>query len=345
MPMFKISEKPLLKLLALFLGATFASLATPAQTFPLIDAKGLELHKVKAEATEYLGRKAVRLTTLSQEDQSGFALLPGVDFQDGTIEADIAVKIMMPPGVRMPGFLGIGFRAKPDGSEYELFYLRPKNALADDQGMRNHSVQYCSEPNFGWYRLRREWPFVYESYADIQPETWTKFKIEVAGRTARIFLNGSTKPSLVVNGLKGPNLHGAIALWGYAGEESYFSNLHVTPATAVPVKNGAEATGEWDVKYGSDAGPFQGTMKLTRDGPNVSGTWSGDLGEKKPVIGTWREGYVELSFVADWPQGRDGAPGPNKAVLEGWIDDGTAKGRMRVDGRADGVWVAQRKTQ
>ena len=163
MPIFK--GKPLLKLLALFPGVTFAALAAPAQTFPLVDATGLELHKVKAEATEYLGRKAVRLTTVSQEDQSGFAILPGVDFQDGTIEADIAVKISLPPGVRMPGFLGIGFRAKPDGSEYELFYLRPKNALADDQGMRNHSVQYCSEPNFGWYRLRREWPFVYESYA------------------------------------------------------------------------------------------------------------------------------------------------------------------------------------
>ena len=211
--------------------------------------------------------------------------------------------------------------------------------------MRNHSVQYCSEPNFGWYRLRREWPFVYESYADIQPETWTKLKIEVAGRTARIFLNGSTKPSLVVNGLKGPNLHGGIALWGYAGEESYFSNLRVTPAAAVPVKNGAEASGEWDVKYGSDAGPIQGTMKLTRDGTKLSGTWSGDLGEKKPMTGTWREGYIELSSSRTGRKAEMVRPVPMKAVLEGWIDDATAKGRMRVDGRADGVWVAQRKTQ
>jgi hypothetical protein len=345
MPMFKAIENPLLRLVALVFGATSISLAAPPQTFPLIDATGLELHKVKAEATEYLGRKAVRLTTVTQEDQSGFALLPGVDFQDGTIEADIAVKITTPPGVRMPGFEGIAFRVKPDGSEYELFYLRPKNALAEDQGMRNHSVQYCSEPDFGWYRLRREWPFVYESYAEIEPETWTKLKIEVAGRTARIFLNGSTKPSLVVNGMKGRNLRGGIALWGYAGEESYFSNLRVTPTPAVPVKNGAEVSGDWEVKFGSDAGPFQGMMKLTRDGAKVSGTWSGGLGDQKPVTGTWREGYVELSFMADWPEGRDGAPGPNKAVLEGWIDNVTAKGRMRVDGRADGVWVAQRKTQ
>ena len=55
-------------------------------------------------------------------------------------------------------------------------------------------------------------------------------KIELAGRVARIFLNGSEKPSLVVDGLKSANLRGAVGLWGYAGEESYFSNVRITPA-------------------------------------------------------------------------------------------------------------------
>src|SRR5947209_1599911 len=82
--------------------------------------------------------------------------------QDGTIDVDVAVKVLTPPGVRMPGFAGVMFRAKPDGSEYELFYLRPKNALAENQSMRNHAVQYSAEPGYGWYKLRREWPFVYE---------------------------------------------------------------------------------------------------------------------------------------------------------------------------------------
>ena len=337
--------KPYLVVLVVSLGVVCSAQVPPAQTFALTDAAGLEPHHVKVEAMEYQGRKAVRVTTASRDDESGFALLPGTDFQDGVIEADLAVKITTPPGVRMPGFAGVSFRSKADGSEYELFYLRPKNALSDDQAMRNHAVQYSAEPGFSWYKLRREWPFVYESYAEIQPETWTKLRIEVSGRSARIFLNGSAKPSLVVDGLKGANLRGAIGLWGYAGEESYFSNVRITPKAALPLKNGSDATGAWDVKYASDAGRFEGTMKLTREGNKLSGTWSGGLGDGKPITGTWRDGYVELTFVADWPKGGDGAPGPNAAAMEGWIDGDAAKGRMRVEGRALGMWMAQWKAE
>jgi len=313
------------------------------QFFALDTVTGLDARSVKLEAAEFQGRKAVRLTT--DANDGGLALLHGSDLQDGTIEADLAVKITTPPGVRMPGFTGIAFRAKADGSEFQVFYLRPKNALAEDQGMRNHTVQYVAEPGYGWYRLRREWPFVYESYADIQPETWIHLKIEISGRTARIFLNGGRQPSLVVDGLKSSLLRGEVGLWGYAGEESYFANVRITPAAAQAVRNGADAAGEWTVRYSSDAGPFEGSMKLTRDGNKVSGTWSGGLGNSKSISGTWRDGYVELQFSAEWPEGRDGAPGPATAYLEGWIDDTSAKGRMRVEGRSDGRWVAERKIQ
>src|SRR5581483_3575075 len=142
----------------------------------LSDTKDLVLLNVKADAVEYQGRRAVRLTKDTEKD--GFELLRSTDFQDGTIEADIALKITTPPGVRMPGFVGIAFRARPDASRYELFYLRPGNARADDQAMRNHSLQYVSEPDFDWYKLRREWPWLYEGYADLKLETWTKVKIE-----------------------------------------------------------------------------------------------------------------------------------------------------------------------
>jgi hypothetical protein len=312
-----------------------------------IEAAGLEAHNVRIDTVDFLGRKAIRLTTVPPDkDGAGFALVRGSDFQDGTIDADVAVKITTPPGVRMPGFLGLAFRMKADGSSSEVVYLRPKNALADDQAMRNHSVQYCAEPDYGWYRLRREWPFVYESWADIAPETWIHMRIDVAGRAARVYLNGSSKPTLVVEGLKSSNLRGAVALWGYAGEESYFSNLRVTPASAAPIKNGSDATGMWAVRFFTDAGPLQGTLKLARDGDTLSGTWSGGLGENKPVTGTWRDGHIELSFPGDWPNdGRDGAAGPVTAFLEGWIDDASAKGRMRVQGRADGRWEAQRQSQ
>src|SRR5262249_27015169 len=224
--------------------------ASNVQTIALSDIKDLVLLNVKADAILYKGRKAMRITT----EKGGFAFFRGMDFQDGTIEADIALKITTPPGIRMPGFVGIAFRARPDASRYELVYLRPGNSGADDQSMRNHSVQYVSEPDFDWYKLRREWPWVYESYADLQLESWTKVRIEVKGRSASLYLNGSERPSLLVDGLKGQDLRGGIALWGYQGEEAYFSNARITNSAPFPVKNGSEATGSWQVRFSSDAG-------------------------------------------------------------------------------------------
>jgi hypothetical protein len=316
---------------------------TQVQTFPLRNTTGLIAPKVKTEAVKYLGRKSVRIT-MDGEDHEGLALLPGTDFQDGVIEADIALKTTVPPGVRYPGFVGIAFRARPDASHYELFYLRPGNSEAADQAMRNHSVQYVSEPGFGWYRLRREWPSVYESHAELAMQTWTKVRIEVSGRAAKLYLNGSAKPSLVVDGLKGEDLHGAVGLWGFTDEEAYFSNVRITPAAPQNVTNGSDAAGSWEMHYSSDAGGMDASMELHREGSKLTGAWSGPLGDGRAITGTWRNGYVELSFAGDWPpESRQGTPGPVNASLTGWIDGDSGKGRMRVEGRSDGTWVAKRK--
>src|SRR5205823_2206918 len=63
------------------------------------------------------------------------AFLKGAQIQDGTIECDIALKITTPPGVRMPGFVGVAFRARPDASHYELFIF----AL----GMHDQKIKRC----------------------------------------------------------------------------------------------------------------------------------------------------------------------------------------------------------
>jgi len=227
---------------ALSVGGLHAETPAPVQSFPLRESTGLVGPKVKAEAVKYLGRECVRIT-VDGEDNEGLALLPGTDFQDGVIEVDIALKSTTPPGVRYPGFVGIAFRARPDATHYDLFYLRPGNADSPDQPQRNHAVQYAAEPGFGWYRLRREWPSVYESHADLAMETWTKVRIEVAGRAAKLFLNGSAKPSLVVDGLKGEDLHGAVGLWSFTNEEAYFADVRITPAAAPALKNGSDVAG------------------------------------------------------------------------------------------------------
>ena len=314
--------------------------ATPppaAQAFPLTDVTGLIAKNVDVKPAEYKGRKAVLVTSPLAED--GVAILPATDFQDGTIEADIALKIATPPGVRMPGFVGIAFRMRQDASHGDLFYLRPGNSHSEDQAMRNHSVQYVAVPDFDWNKLRRQWPYVYESYADLQFETWTHVKIEVKGRTAKLFLNGSQGPSLVVNGLKGEDLHGAVALWGYQGEEAYFSNVRITNATPLPVKNGSDAAGTWQVKLAGDTGSATGTLNLVRDGNKLSGTVSGDMGKDLPVQGTWRNGYVELTFPCTWMDDNS----QSTAHLAGWVDGASAQGRMNVERRADGTWTATKQ--
>jgi hypothetical protein len=339
-------QKHLLKygaLTVLAASCLFAETPPHVQTFPLRDTTGLLAPKAKTEAVNYLGRKSVRMT-LEGEDHEGLVLLPGTDFQDGVIEADIALKTTVPPGVRYPGFVGIAFRVRGDGSHYELFYLRPGNSEAPDQAMRNHAVQYASEPGFGWYRLRREWPSVYESHAELAMETWTKVRIEVAGRSAKLYLNGSAKPSLVVDGLKGEDLHGAVGLWSFTDEEAYFSKVRITPAVPQNLKNESDVAGSWEMRYSSDAGGMLATMELHREGVKVTGSWSGPLGEGCAITGTWRNGYVEFLFAGEWPkESRQGTPGPVNAFLAGWIDGDAGKGRMRVERHSDGAWVAKRK--
>jgi len=105
--------------------------------------------------------------------------------------------------------------------------------------------------------------------------------------------------------------------------------------------NGADASGAWQVRCSSDAGIFVGTLQLARDGSRVTGTWSGDLGVARPVAGTWRDGYVEISFDAQWKFPHLQGHGP--ATLAGWIDGDSAGGRMKVEGLTDGRWTATRK--
>lgn len=107
----------------------------------------------------------------------------------------------------------------------------------------------------------------------------------------------------------------------------------------LPVTNGSEASGSWTVEFASDYGKFTGSMELRREGNILKGAWSGDFGKDQPISGTWRNGYVELTFNGTWPEKQV----PITATLAGWFDRDSAKGRMKVEGRADGQWSALRK--
>ena len=198
-----------------------------------LDLKGFTVRAAKAEVAEHRGRRAIHLADLQASqttDVDSMAVLNDSDFQDGTIELQIAgsPRPQEFPGAR--GFVGIAFRVNADVSRYEVVYLRPTNGRADDQLRRNHSTEYASEPGWPWMRLRKEQPGLYESYVDLEPDVWTKFKLVVSGRRAELYINDQGQPCLVVKDLKQGKTRGRIALWVGLAADGYFSDLRVTPA-------------------------------------------------------------------------------------------------------------------
>ena len=93
------------------------------------------------------------------------------------------------------------------------------------------------------------------------------------------------------------------------------------------------------MQFLTDAGGLPGTFKLVRQDSSVAGIYIGALGPNQPVSGTWRDGYIELTFSGVWPD----EPGTVTATLAGWVDGDSATGRVKVDGRADGRFTATRQ--
>jgi hypothetical protein len=196
----------------------------------LDSAAGLEIIGGKAEVTTYRGRQALKMVPAVDQqssDETVMAIVTASDFKNGTIEVEVAGSPRAGAPADARGFIGVAFRLQNHGARYEDIYLRPTNGRADDQLRRNHSVQYESVPDFPWFRLRKENPGSYESYADLDPGSWTRMKIVVSGNGARLYVNGAEQPSLVVNDLKLGESHGQIALWAHCTTDAYFSNLIV----------------------------------------------------------------------------------------------------------------------
>lgn len=230
------STKMLLAAVALAASiASAASAASPVSksTVPKLDTtKGLDLVTARAEMATWHDRRAIHLSPLagqSKDDHAIMAVLTGTEFHNGVIELDVSGAPRADADPTSRGFVGLAFRVQgPDSiTKFECFYIRPTNGRANDQLLRNHSIQYQQYPDFSWRKLRDEAPGVYESYSDLVPGVWTHLKLEVSGVTARLYVNGATQPALIVNDLKGGDSSGAIGLWSYTSTEAYFSNLQV----------------------------------------------------------------------------------------------------------------------
>ena len=167
-----------------------------------------EILDPQAQQMNYLGRESLYLA-------QGIAILKDAQFENGTIEVDIAT-----PGFR--GFAGIIFRYQ-SRKEYELFYLRPhKSRLAD-------ALQYTPLLNglSAWQLYSGEG---FTAAAEIPTNRWVHLKMVIHGDQAEVYLDGATEPSLQVEDLKGRAAGGAIGLWGFRGAV-HFANFRYTAAT------------------------------------------------------------------------------------------------------------------
>jgi len=188
----------------------------------------LEAHGVTISSVTYQGKQAVRVDAKpGVPNGQSYAVLRGKLFQNGIIEVSLAGKPSANAGPAARGFIGIAFRLQ--GNRYEHIFLRPTNGRAEDQVRRNHSTQYGAQPEYDYDRLRRESPEKYESYVDLEPGVWTKFKIVIEGTKARLYVHGAERPCLIVNDMKLGDSEGGVALWVGPDTEGYFAELKITP--------------------------------------------------------------------------------------------------------------------
>ncbi len=154
---------------------------------------------------------------------NGIVWLKGLDFKTGTIDVDLRGK-----DVFQQSFLGIAFHGV-DTITYDAIYFRPFNFQSTDTLRRKHTVQYISEPNFSWDKLRAEHPLVYENAVNPFPQAtaWFHARIVVTEDEVIVYTDHSSTPSLTVKKLN-TRQDGLIGLWslGLTGD---FANLDINP--------------------------------------------------------------------------------------------------------------------
>lgn len=155
---------------------------------------------------DFLGRQSFRLAR-------GLAYAPSVEFQNGTIDVDVATDAKS-------RFFGIAFHVQSD-DDYEVIFFRPRSSGTDQ------AIQYTPA-----LRGAPVWQLYtgpgYTATAEIPRNQWIHVRIVVSGLVAKLFLNNAAVPSLVISDLKLGQEKGSLGFWGHLGG-GYFSNLTIAP--------------------------------------------------------------------------------------------------------------------
>lgn len=232
----------------------------------------------------YMGQEAVRL-------RSAALVLPDLDFENGTIEFDVATT-----GHR--SFVAVAFRIEGPG-DYEHLYLRPHNSGRFD------AVQYAPVDNgLSAWQLYPE----YNAALDIPTDRWLRVKLVISSSELKVYFDDAGDPALVVDDLKRGRSHGGVELRSSFpnGEPAdlyptAFSNLTIRPDRSPSVfkltsrSAPPEFVGRWAI---SPAFPApEGTIEEIPGGMLEADGWTTALSE--------RSGLVNLARYAGIPAGAD----------------------------------------
>lgn len=187
----------------------------------IVTGKGWKVVNRNVSLFNEAGKKGIRF---DEKADVGIAWLEDYKFKNGTIEFDVKGK-----NVLQKSFVGIAFQAI-DETNYDVIYFRPFNFTSEDPDRHSHAVQYIASPNYGWKKLREEFPNKYEQPVEPapNPDDWFHARIVVNGKKVSVFVNDATKPSLVVEKLT-ESREGKIGLWVGDQSDGSFANLKITP--------------------------------------------------------------------------------------------------------------------
>lgn len=166
--------------------------------------------------------KTYSAVKVNEKEGEGVVWLKDVKFSKGAIDLDLKGK-----DVLQKSFIGIAFHGADDKT-FDGIYFRPFNFKTPDPVRDIHAVQYISHPDFPWKKLRDEKNGIYEKAVAPEPDpnNWFHARIEVGDKEVKVFVNHSTKPTLVVNKLNNRK-NGTIGLWTGEGSGGEFANLSI----------------------------------------------------------------------------------------------------------------------
>ncbi|WP_336518484.1 family 16 glycoside hydrolase [Pollutibacter soli] len=195
------------------------SRASIAQTYrpDLQDKKQTSLTKRSVSNIDENGKKGIRIEA---GEGGNLLVLNNIVFSNGTIELDLRGRDKMGQS-----FVGFAFHIQND-STYDAIYFRPFNFSNPDTLRRWRAVQYISNPEYDWSKLREQFPGKYENKVNPVPDgnDWFHCKIVVKNKQVTVFVNNSTTPSLAVIQLSNWK-EGKLGLWVENGSDGSYANL------------------------------------------------------------------------------------------------------------------------